>query len=37
VPHDVEAFAPAGDLSAAHGGGGAPLHPHPAAPRHPIE
>jgi multidrug efflux pump len=38
VPHDVEAFAPAGDLSAAHGGGGgAPLHPHPAAPRHPNE
>ncbi|MCU4119211.1 efflux RND transporter permease subunit [Variovorax sp. N23] len=37
VPHDVEAFAPAGDLSVVHGGGGAPLHPHPAAPRHPIE
>ena len=38
VPHDVEAFAPAGDLSVAHGaGGGAPLNPHPAAPRHPIE
>jgi multidrug efflux pump len=38
VPHDVEAFAPAGDLSVAHGaGGGAPLHPHPAAPRHPNE
>ncbi|MFZ3120744.1 MAG: efflux RND transporter permease subunit [Variovorax sp.] len=36
VPHDVEAFAPAGDLSVVHGGG-APRHPHPAAPRHPIE
>ncbi len=36
VPHDVEAFAPAGDLSVVHGGGAA-LHPHPAAPRHPIE
>jgi multidrug efflux pump len=36
VPHDVEAFAPAGDLAAPHGGGGA-LRPQPAAARHPNE
>ncbi|WP_219218193.1 efflux RND transporter permease subunit [Variovorax boronicumulans] len=37
VPHDVEAFAPAGDLSVSHAGGGGALHPQPSAPRHPYE
>ncbi|MDM0086169.1 MULTISPECIES: efflux RND transporter permease subunit [unclassified Variovorax] len=37
VPHDVEAFAPAGDLSVSHVGGGGALHPQPSAPRHPHE
>jgi multidrug efflux pump len=46
VPHDVEDFAPAGDLSVSHAGhgnhgagtssgGGGGLRPQPAAPRHP--
>ncbi|RZI66235.1 MAG: multidrug efflux RND transporter permease subunit [Variovorax sp.] len=40
VPHDVEAFAPAGDLSvshASHAAGGGALRPQPSAPRHPQE